>query len=186
MRPIPIAGPAVEPVTVTEMQGVLRLDDGAEEAFVAALILAARRHVEDVTGRRLIEQRWRVMLERWPPGRVVALPLSPVMAIERVRVAGPHGEPEDLAVGRYRLSASDPPCLVVDPATPAPGPTLEGVVIDVVAGYGATAAEVPAPLVQAIRLLVARWFEHRGDGSEAARPADVLALLSPYRARRIA
>ena len=41
MTPIPIEGPAVEPVTVAEMRGFLRLDDGAEDALVADLIRAA-------------------------------------------------------------------------------------------------------------------------------------------------
>lgn len=187
MLPIPIAGPAVEPVTTLEMRGALRLDDGAEDAFVTALVGAARAHIEDATGRRLIEQSWRMTLPAWPRGRVVTLPLSPVMRIERVRVVDRQGQPSDLAPALYRLERTDPPRLVVDRAAPDPGSVAEGIAIDIVAGFGAAATDVPAPLVQAIRLFVVHWFEHRGDDRDPAPlPPDVPALIAPYRVRRIA
>lgn len=187
MLAIPIAGPAVEPVTTAEMRGLLRLDDAAEDTFLAALIPAARRHVEDLCGRRLIEQRWRVTLEAWPRERAVKLPLSPIARIEAVRPFGPEGAAADLAPTLYRLDPADPPRLVLNPTAPAPGQGAEGIQIDLVAGYGASAAEVPPPLVQAVRMLVARWFENRGDERDAAPlPPDLLALLAPYQPRRLA
>ena len=185
MLAIPIAGPAVEPVTTAELRGVLRLDDAAEDAFVAALITAARGHVEDSCGRRLIEQSWRVSLSGWPRGRVVRIPLAPVMRIERVRLLDAQGRLLDLAPDLYRLDSADPPRLLIDLTVPGPGQTAGGIAIDIIDGYGATAADVPPPLVQAIRILVARWFEHRGDAS-APLPDDVSALIAPYRVRRIA
>lgn len=185
MLAIPIAGPAVEPVTTAELRTVLRLDDGAEDAFLAALIAAARRHVEDCCGRRLIEQSWRLTLDLWPRSRVVAIPLAPLMRIERVRLFDAQGQPFDLAPTLYRLDRLDPPHLLLDAAAPGPGQAADGIQIDFVAGYGATAADVPPPLVQAVRMLVARWFEHRGDSS-APLPADISALIEPYRVRRIA
>lgn len=187
MLAIPIAGPAVEPVTVPEMRSLLRLDDAAEDSVLAALIPAARRHVEDLCRRRLIEQRWRVTLDAWPRERAVKLPLSPVLRIEAVRLLGPQGAETSLVPTLYRLDPEDPPRLVFDPAVPGPGHGAEGVQIDVVAGYGSSAAEVPPPLVQAVRMLVARWFERRGDERDAApTPPDLLALVAPYQARRLA
>ena len=41
MTPIPMDGPAVEPVSAPDMRAYLRLDDGAEDELVAALIRAA-------------------------------------------------------------------------------------------------------------------------------------------------
>ncbi len=40
MVPIAIDGPAVEPVSIAEMRAYLRLDDGAEDELVAALVKA--------------------------------------------------------------------------------------------------------------------------------------------------
>ena len=56
------------------------------------------------------------------------------------------------------------------------------------AGFGATAAAVPALLRQAVLRLAARWFEHRGDvvGRDAeALPPEILALVAPFRRARL-
>ena len=70
-------------------------------------------------------------------------------------------------------------------APPQPGARSAGIEIDVEAGYGATASAVPEPLKQAIRQLVAHWYENRGAGppdeSALRMPASVAALIAPYR-----
>jgi len=105
MIPLLIAGPAVEPVTLAEMRAYLRLDDDAEDELVAALIKAARLVAEAACGRQLVEQSWRLTLDRWPCGRAVLLPLSPLIRIERIRVFDRFGAPEDLAAGSIAPSA---------------------------------------------------------------------------------
>ena len=70
-------------------------------------------------------------------------------------------------------------------AWPTPGRAANGIEIAFVAGYGAAAADVPAPIRQAILLLVAHWHEHRepvaiGD-ADAPVPPTVSDLLQPYR-----
>ena len=70
------------------------------------------------------------------------------------------------------------------PATRAPG----AIEIDITAGYGALAADVPSPLRHAIRMLVAHWYEQRGavGGVRAADtvPLGFAALVAPYRILR--
>jgi uncharacterized phiE125 gp8 family phage protein len=67
----------------------------------------------------------------------------------------------------------------------APGRIAAGIEIDLDAGYGDAAADVPEPLRQAIRLLLTHWYENRGiaaaSGETAARPASVSALIAPFR-----
>ena len=81
--------------------------------------------------------------------------------------------------------AGDPPRLIVDPRAPEPGRAWGGVVIEVRAGFGASPESVPEPLRQAIRLLVARWFENRGDAASSLLPPDVQALIAPFRRMRL-
>ena len=71
MIPIFISGPAVEPITLTEMKAYLRVDDddGAQDDLISGLIKAARLMVEAASRRILIEQHWRVVLDRWPANR---------------------------------------------------------------------------------------------------------------------
>ena len=186
MTPILIDGPAVEPVSPADMRAYLRLDDGAEDDLLAALIKAARLQVEAVAGRVLADSRWRIALDRWPEDRVVHLPVSPLIAVERLRVFDRDGQAADVPPSFFEADAlSDPPCVIVDPRAPEPTRARQGVSIEVRAGYGATPESVPEPLRQAVRLLVARWFENRGDADPGPPPPDVLALVAPFRRMRL-
>ena len=77
--------------------------------------------------------------------------------------------------------------LVVAPwAVMQPTRLAAGIALDVTIGYGDTALDVPEPLRQAMRLLIAHWYENRGlvvtgAMSLAALPATVAALIAPYR-----
>jgi uncharacterized phiE125 gp8 family phage protein len=69
-------------------------------------------------------------------------------------------------------------------AMPAPGRLAAGIEIEVTVGYGDSAPDVPEPLRQAIRLLLAHWYENRGlsaAGGAAVLPATAAALIAPYR-----
>ena len=183
MHPIPIGGPPVEPVTLAAMRAYLRVDGDIEDALIEGLARAARLQVEAASGRLLAEGRWRIGLDRWPPGRLVRLPLAPLVSVERVAVADGSGALHDLGPGLVTVHpAADPPALTVSPAAPDPGIPAGGVVIEVRAGYGTAA---PESLAQAVRLIAARWFEHRGDGQAGPLPADIAALVRPFRRLRV-
>ena len=127
MDPILVHGPAVEPVTVLEIRAWLRLDDAAEDAVVAALIMAARLAVETAARRILIESRWRAVVDAWPAGRVVRLPMSPVIAVDTVEVVDAAGVAHALAASACRIDvASDPARLFIDTSAPEPGITRAG------------------------------------------------------------
>lgn len=183
-----IAGPAAEPLTLAEAKAYLRLDADDADALVAALVAAARRMVEAATGRALIHQTWRVVRDVWPPSGVFPLPVAPVAAISAARVRGADGTVLEVADGALRLTAARAPALVhVDLArVPAPGVAAGGIEIDILAGYGPAAADVPEDLVQAVRLVLAHFHEHRDAPGDTMRlPATVAALLAPYRLVRL-
>jgi uncharacterized phiE125 gp8 family phage protein len=70
-------------------------------------------------------------------------------------------------------------------ALPAPGRAVGGIELDVEVGCGDAPSDVPEPLRQAIRVLVAHWYENRGliaAGQSVAVPPDSTnALIKPYR-----
>jgi uncharacterized phiE125 gp8 family phage protein len=187
MNPIPIGGPAVEPVSVVAAREHLRVDTDAEDALIGQLVRAARAAVEAAAGRALIEQSWRLRVDRWPAGRLVRLPVSPLLAVDRVAVMTAGGVEADLPPSAYAAEgAADPPTVLAAPQAPDPAVPRAGIVIDWRAGYASAPEGVSEPLRLAVLRLIARWFENRGDlpGAEAAGP-DILALVAPFRRPRL-
>lgn len=181
-----LTGPAAEPLTRAEAKAFLRIDHEADDVLVDALIAAARRTVEAATGRALLEQTWRFTRDAWPLSGVIAAPVAPVRAILSAVVTLQDGSTLAVPDGALSLKADRAPALIhVDGArVPRPGPG--GIALTIRAGYGATAADVPADLVEAVRLVLAHFYEFRdGSGEAQALPATVAALLSPYRLVRL-
>ena len=183
-----VDGPAVEPITLAEMKAYLRVDDDddAQDSVIAGLIKAARLTVEGASRRVLIEQRWRVVLDRWPPDRVVPLPLSPLISVESIKVFDAKGAAAGIAAEAIDGDRfGDPPRIAVADA-PEPGKARNGILIEVLAGYGSAAEAVPAGLRLAIKILVAHWFENRGDVAGAQiLPLEAFALVAPFRRARL-
>jgi uncharacterized phiE125 gp8 family phage protein len=179
MKRVLLEGPAFEPVTLAEAKAHLRLDGGAEDELVAALVSAARVGVETAIRRVLIAQRWRAILDE-VPARRIELPVAPVLSVEAVRTRDGEGVATLLPPAGYAFEVADG--TVALGAMPA---GAAGVEVDFRAGYGATRADVPGPLRQAMLMLITHWFEHRsavtvGDGA-VATPAGYRELVAPYR-----
>ena len=185
------SGPATEPVTVTEAKAHMRTDGAVEDVLIASLILTSRLHVEAALGFALINQSWTLILDRWPPGTEVEIPLAPLQAISAVKVKNTAGVATAVAPTNYLVDlASKPPRLVWNNAArPDPGIPAAGIEIDFTAGFGASAATVPAPLKHAVLMLTAHWYEHRDAneiGSSAARIPDAISdLIQPFRKIRL-
>ena len=187
MLPILIDGPAVEPVGLAEMRAHLRVDHESEDELIAGLVRAARLIVEASSRRILVASRWRILLDRWPTARILHLPLSPLLAVERIAVATAPGQEVEVPAQAIAADpASDPPRILIGAEAPEPGIPRAGIAVEIVAGYGAAAQSVPEPLRLAVKILVARWFENRGDiAGEQILPPDALALLTPFRRARL-
>jgi uncharacterized phiE125 gp8 family phage protein len=182
-------GPALEPLTLVEAKRLLRIDHADDDALVQSLVKAARQRVEARTGRALISQNWRIVMDAWPWGGRVALPVMPAQAVTAVRVFDGFGVAQTFTVPVYRLVPGTEPPVLDASAVPAPGKARDGIEIDVTAGYGPAAADVPEPLRQAMRLMIAHAYGAVGpDGRKTSgpEPAEINALLAPYRLGRVA
>ncbi|MBZ6076407.1 head-tail connector protein [Microvirga puerhi] len=186
MFPIPVEGPAVEPVTLPEMKTYLRVDDDAEDDLLSGLIKAARLMVEASARRILVAQRWRLLLHRWPKGGIVLLPLGPLIAVESVQIYDASSLATELSPDAYESDAASDPPRILFHRMPEPGKARNGIAIDLRAGYGDTPEAVPATLRLAVKILVARWYENRGDvAGPQALPPEALALVAPFQRARI-
>jgi uncharacterized phiE125 gp8 family phage protein len=212
MATVQTSAPAVEPITLEEAKAHLRLDTNDDDMLIQSLILTSRLHIEVALGLALITQTWSCFFDRWPAragalvepagggftlrersarfepaSETVTLPISPVRSIDAVRIYAGDGTFISLPTAGFTFDlASRHPRVTRNAETmmPEPGRRLNGVEIAVTCGFGPSPADVPAPIRQALLLLVAHWYEHRDPGEigtpEARIPASVASLLSNY------
>lgn len=185
LRPQRITPPVEAPVPLGDMKAALREDDDSQDDLITSMIAGATDHLDGwsgTLGRCLVTQTWRFELAGLP--RVVPLMMPDAQAVaatilqqdgSRITV-----DPADLslreAVGGAELIHSGP-------APVLPGEVDHPVRLDVTFGFGA-AVDVPAPIVQAIRLIVGHMYARReavADGRLAVLPMGVAAMLAPYR-----
>jgi len=183
-----LAGPAEEPVSLAEAKAFLRVDDAAEDALITTLIGAARLHVEGVTGKALIAQSWRIVLDDWPASREVRLPVAPLIAVTAIVATDDNGGSHEIGLSQFR---SGPDRLIV-PRVVVGMPRLQerqGLEIDYVAGFGTEPEVVPADLRQAVLGLVAHWHEHRDAvivaGSGAVVPSGFDRMVAAHKRVRL-
>lgn len=192
MANILLAGPSVEPITLTEAKSHLRVDSDAEDTLIQSLIMASRLHIEAALDLALITQSWRLRLDTWPRSRTLALPLRPVQELIAVKVHADDDTIDTLDADDFILDGSPNPARLVWRGTgtaPVSPLSANGIEIDLVAGYGDAPSDVPQPIRQALLLLVAHWYENREPVEIGATatiiPGSVSALLSLYRRRRL-
>lgn len=190
MIPILLTPPDVEPISLAQAKNWLRIDHADEDELVAALIASARLVVESASGRMLILQTWRLVMDEWPAGDIV-VPLAPVRQIIALRTLSTAGTGVPVPPSSYVASAIGGQGRVrFLSSPPAPQRPIGGIEIDVEIGFSPNPQGVPETLKTAMRLLVARWYEQRGDvesdGAFECMPPAIAALIAPYRRMRLA
>jgi uncharacterized phiE125 gp8 family phage protein len=184
------SGPSVEPVTLAEAKAHCRIDHDAEDMLVSSLILAARLHIEHNLDLALVSQGWSLYLDAWPGGVHVELPLAPLIGVQSIRTHDADGDAFIVDPGDYSIDAASrcPRIALSSGASrPVPGRALNGIEIAFTAGFGAAADDVPMPIRQALKMLVAHWYEAREPAEQHAEsvPGTVAGLIAPYRSARL-
>lgn len=158
--------PGAEPVSLTEAKAHLRLEHSSDDTQVTAMIVAARRQAEALTGLALIDTVFTWTFEGFPCGAIV-LPRAPLDSITSIAYLDTSGTSTTLTVTTdYRVDAAAlMPC--VEPAYGTTWPLTYGVSGDVTvvfkAGYGTAGSDVPGDIRAAILLIVGAFYEHRED-----------------------
>ncbi len=185
MSAILLIPPSAEPWPVAEAKHFLRVEHDDDDAVIAALIAAARGHVEALTRRALLLQRWRFVLDAWPANGRLSLRMGPLRSVIAARVFDAAGNAHSIDVETFVVDAAAD--IVASPywSLPLPGRLTAGIELDAELGYGAAASDVPDALRHAIRMLVAHWYDNRGlaaiGASAAMLPGGLGALIAPYR-----
>jgi uncharacterized phiE125 gp8 family phage protein len=178
--------PTDEPVSLDEAKAQLRVSGTVEDALIGGYIAAARGLVEDITGRSLMPQTWRLDLDGIS-SRIWLPKAAPVSAVTGITYVDSDGATQTLSTSAYRLQSASEPAFVewTDAiSVPSLASRSDAVKVTYTAGY-ASADLVPAQLRQACLLLVAHFFANREPvavGTIAtALPMGVEALCARWR-----
>lgn len=191
-----VTPPAVEPVTLDEAKAHLRLDSNADDAYILALITAARERVELFLRRALITQTFEFTLDGFPASQalifstsVIDLPRPPLQAVESIKYMDTGGNEQMLPPESYVVDASSDEIGRVALAWTQYWPITRGsincVVIRFTAGYGDAPEDVPQVIRQGILIEVSNLYENREDvvvGQSISTLSLSERLLWPYRA----
>ncbi len=202
-----ITAPTVEPVTLDQFKAHARIDFSDDDGLIQVYLMAARQYAEKYTRRSFFPQQWQLTLDHFPTylsnstinpalrrdwmyysgiwnGMTIALPRSPVTAINTITYLDTTGTEQSLDSSQYTADFTSHPARIV----PAPGlfwplATLYvpgSVKIVYTAGEYTDPEDCPQTIVMAIMLLAAHWYAQRESVSASSLkevPFAVTALL---------
>lgn len=154
-----------EPVSLAEAKLHLRVDHDDEDDLIQGLIEAAREKAETFTRRRLLETTEILELDRFPlGGGAIKLPWTPLVSVTSITYLDADGDSQTLDSASYRVVAdkvSASIALEYDYSWPGTRAVPAAVRVTYVAGFGASASDVPRAIRQGMLLLIAHWYENR-------------------------
>jgi uncharacterized phiE125 gp8 family phage protein len=171
---------------------VLKSGDTVEDDLLDSLIAAARQECELRQNRAYIDQTWELWLDSWPGEDYIRLPRPPLGSVTSVKYYDTSDNEATFSTANYRANTKDQytPKVSLKYGKSWPSTALrphEGICVTYVAGYGATRADVPKNVKQAMLLLIGHFYENReavqttGAMNMAMLPMGVEALLSRER-----
>jgi len=198
-----ITEPTDEPITLEEAKAHLNIPATVtdQDAYIGALIVAARTVVENECERAMITQTFELTLDVFdesanvyqgltlPLGsrvRAIWLPMPPLISLRSVTYLDGAGDTitlhdsvgspqvEDLLVvvpSSKYLPAQIAP--VAGTAWPSVLDQPGAVTISYTAGYGSDGSSVPMPIRQAMLLAIGHFYEHRESVSEVTNLAEL-------------
>lgn len=171
--------PEREPLSLEETKAHLRVTGDAEDGLIQGLIRAARAACEDYTGRALMAREFVLAIDAWPSSGRLRLPRPPFLGLTRIDVVGRFGERIEHPAAGYEVDGAG--LITTVGSLPLALRESGGIEVRYRAGYGDAPESVPEPLRLAMKQLVARLYERRGDGETGALPAAVRAAFQSYR-----
>lgn len=200
-----IKTPPVNPAVALDLvKRHLRIDHDEDDSLLGVYINAAAAWVEKYTGRALINTEYTMAVgdqpiaNAWPmtPSPLLVLPLAyswppmqprpmrllraPYSSFGGITVIDPDGAEETIPPTGYQLDVASEPANFR--LTGGFG-LLRGrhLLVTFTAGYGVDSTAIPSDIQLALCILVAYFYENRGDMSMDSMPDAAASLLFNYR-----
>jgi uncharacterized phiE125 gp8 family phage protein len=208
--------PSVPLLSLDEAKAQCRVLHSDDDVLIEALIDAATQRFDGpsgILGRALVEQTWTLYLDHfhvhWRRGfrlwshplmvprhrwRTIELPLPQLISVASIGYVDCNGDNQTVDPSTYAVLDGERAEISLLPGQLWPQTAIQprAVSISFTCGYGAAAADVPAPIRHAAKLLVSHYYEHRdavvgveNRDSSTEMPLGVAALIAPYRLWRL-
>ena len=184
--------PASEPVTRAEALAHAHVDAGDEDDWFDNAIEAARRAVEDsFLGRTLIETSLTMTADEFPDE--FRPPGPPLIEVTSLSYIDTDGDSQTLTEDTdYTVDDSSEPGRVYpcyNEVWPTSRDQPNAVTLVYKAGYGDEAADVPAGIKTAIKMLVTHWYQNRAHVAVGTITKEIEstihAVLGPFKAKGV-
>ena len=165
---VTITGPTTPPVTTAEAKLHLRVTHSNEDAYIGALVDAARLVVEGRTGYRLFTQTVELRADSWndpglsDPGRtdVISLRVAPVASITSVKYFSSSDTDTTLSSSGYWADLTGVPARIQTKTSwPSTNGRIGNIRVRLVAGTAVDS--VPQIFKEAVLLLVGHYYVNR-------------------------
>lgn len=189
-------GPLAPATTLADIKLFAFMNTGSYDAKIESLILPATLYLEKYTGRKLINQTVTIWEDRddyidrlRAYANTITLSTLNVSVINSATLYAPDNSTSVIDSADYRLSGgilSAANRLAFNDNTPITTTNLrtnDTVAIEVVTGYGIASTDIPAPIHQALSVLIDHWvkFGMKSSSSELHEvPSSFRALILPY------
>lgn len=188
LRPVLITPPVNRIVDLVTAKLHCRVDFTDDDTLITSLILAAESYLDGysgILGRALINQTWEQSFDSFDSLR---LPVGIASNIASLKYYDTNNVQQTLVNTTYQLFTNEAYSFA-DLAPTKSWPSIytrpDSVTVQWIAGYGPNATDVPAAIVQAIKMLLGHWYENRGtvvmDMKTEDMPMASTALLAPFR-----
>lgn len=199
--------PSLEPVTLTETKGLLRIDDSNDDNLISSMITAIRQRAEEWTGRSFLTQTWILWLDQFPlrsgsqfnklNERVIVIPRPPIQSVVFIKTYDKDNISSVFDGNQYFVDTATTPgriALNENSSWPTGLRKFSAVEVEFIAGYGSSASDVPEGIKQGMLQWIKLLFANKSKLYESDEstpgllemnripiPPLVMMLWEPYR-----
>ena len=196
MKTLLVTGSTGSPFTLEEIKNHLRIPVGetGDDELLKGLRSASVETAKNITGRKLMGEKWKVYFDNWSTGNSIDLPYSPLISVAATGITYTDSTSNTTTLGSTAWASdtvSEPGRVVLENDEYWPTETLHRnnpIEIEFTCGYSAS-SDIPQSIKHACLLMIGHWYENRedvisGPGMVISEiPSGSKALLESYRTR---
>lgn len=197
------ASPALQLISTADMKTFLKVTSSSDDSLIAELVQAATEGASEFMRRSILTTTYVFNMDSFSDYRVdeidrlgagvftahkatvlgyadnFDIPMPPIQSVTSIVTYGTDNSSSTFSASYYQLDEQGGRIyLNQGQVWPTNLRDYEAVAVTYIAGYGDTAADVPRPITQAVKMWVGKMYEHRG---YCEMPATCEKLLMPYK-----